>query len=63
LFTHDIKDFVLIARSWAAMGQDHAGLVYCHKESSQQAFDWIRRLFEVYSADELRNVTIGLPVD
>jgi hypothetical protein len=63
LLTHDIQDYRLIAKRWATDGRSHSGIVYCSQRSPAQISDWIRRLFELYGAEELREVTIGLPVD
>src|SRR5439155_2767600 len=57
------QDYRRIASEWATEGRTHTGILYYSQGSPAQVSDWVRRLFELYSVDDLRNVTLGLPVD
>lgn len=63
LFTHDMKDFRVIATRWAAEQRLHSGIVYSRRRPPAAVSASIRRLFELYTPDQLRNVTIGLPIE
>jgi predicted nuclease of predicted toxin-antitoxin system len=63
IFTHDMKDFRPISIRWSAERRPHAGIVYTRNRSLDQVSASLRRRFELYTPDQVRNVTMGLPVD
>jgi len=62
IFTHDMQDFTEIAQTWAVEGREHAGIVFSSVRPAATICSWLEALVESYSAEELRDCTLSLPL-
>ncbi len=58
LLTFNQRDFVSLARQWAAQGQDHSGILLSNQSSRRQLGELLRRVLkflDTVSPDEMVN--------
>ena len=60
IYSHNVRDFEQIARSWAASGRHHAGIMYSAQKSPASVAKMIADVCVLY--DKLDDVVIWLPV-
>jgi hypothetical protein len=63
LLTHNAKDFVKIARRWAAQGRDHRGIVVAEQFSRNQLAELLRQtllLLDTLTAEDMWNSFVYL---
>lgn len=60
IYSHNVRDFEQLARSWAASGRHHSGILYSAQKSPGAVAKMIADVCALY--DKLDDLVIWLPV-
>jgi predicted nuclease of predicted toxin-antitoxin system len=59
ILTHDRKDFIPLAKTWALAGRDHTGVILSAQPGEDSPYGVLlrrlQRLLDTFTADDLRN--------
>ena len=58
--THNVRDFVALAKRYAASGQAHCGIIVSDQVPLRELVGRVLRLLNRYSVEDLRNQLIWL---
>ena len=61
LFTHDIRDYLRLAREWTATGRRHAGIVLAHQHPLDELVHRFRVFRHRHGSADLGNQVLWLP--